>query len=392
MNRSQQSAAGIDANSMQRENTPNSMVVKYFLTLFVVSLLLLGLLLWPFFSILIVSFILVSLFKPAYTLLNRKMSTTMASLLTCLLIIVLVFVPLIFFVGALSAEVIGLYKLGTAVNFDVGLKLKELIEQSTLIVQIQELLAGFGISLEPEGLNKPLSEFAKVVALFLYGQATSWAANIMTFVISFFMMIIVIFFLLIDNERLANFILRLSPLPDSQERQLISKFREIAGAILIGNGICGLIQGILGGVVFTFFGIGSPILWGGIMVILAFLPIFGIGLVLVPAALILFLKGRLTAAITMLIFYAILSFSVEYLLKPKMVGKQVQMPTLLVFLSILGGLSVFGVLGIIYGPLIVTAFLTLSEIYLGNYDMLVKNQCTGPNEVEQKREKTGEAG
>jgi predicted PurR-regulated permease PerM len=196
------------------------------------------------------------------------------------------------------------------------------------------------------------------------------------------MMIIVIFFLLIDNERLANYILKRSPLPDNQERQLISKFREIAGAILIGNGICGIIQGILGGVAFTFFGLASPILWGGIMVILAFLPIFGIGLVLVPAALILFLKGRIAAAIIMLVFYAILSFSVEYLLKPKMVGKQVQMPTLLVFLSILGGLSVFGVLGIIYGPLIVTAFLTLSEIYLGNYDMLVKGHCTGPDEIE----------
>jgi predicted PurR-regulated permease PerM len=370
---------------MQRKNTPNPMVVKYFITLFVVSLLLLGLLLWPFFSILIVSFILVSLFKPVYTLLTRKMSTNMASLLTCLLIIIIVFVPLIFFVGALSAEAIGLYKLGKATNFDVGLKLKELIEQSALFVQVQELLAGFGINLEPEGLNKTLSEFAKMVALFLYGQATSWAANIMTFVISFFMMIIVIFFLLIDNERLASYVLRLSPLPDNQERQLISKFREIAGAILIGNGICGIIQGILGGVAFTFFGLASPILWGGIMVILAFLPIFGIGLVLVPAAFILFLKGRLTAAIIMLVFYAILSFSVEYLLKPKMVGQQVQMPTLLVFLSILGGLSVFGVLGIIYGPLIVTAFLTLSEIYLANYDMLVKDHCPGTDEVEQER-------
>jgi len=307
----------------------------------------------------------------------------MASLLTCLLIIILVFLPLIFFVGALSTEAIGLYKLGKAANFDVGQKIRELIHQSTLFVQMQELLTGFGISLEPEGLSKTLSEFAKMVAVFLYGQATSWAANIMNFVISFFMMIIVIFFLLIDIDRLTHFLLRLSPLPDNQERQLINKFQEIAGAILIGNGICGLIQGVLGGLAFTLFGLGSPILWGGIMAILAFLPIFGIGLVLVPASLILFLKSRVIAGIFMLIFYAILSFSVEYLLKPKMVGKQIKMHTLLVFLSILGGLSVFGVLGIIYGPLIVSAFLTLSEIYLGNYDMVVKGHRNGgPNVAE----------
>jgi len=364
---------------MQPGNSTTPMVTKYFLTLFVVSFLLLGFLLWPFFSILIVSIILVNIFKPVFSLLNRKLSANMASFLTCLLIIILVFLPLIFFVGALSAEAIGLYKLGKAANFDVGRKITELIHQSTLFAQAQELLTGFGISLEPEGLTKTLSEFAKMAALFLYGQATSWAANIVNFVISFFMMIIVIFFLLIDIDRLTHFLLRLSPLPDNQERQLINKFQEIAGAILIGNGICGLIQGVLGGLAFTFFGLGSPILWGGIMAILAFLPIFGIGLVLVPAALILFLKSRLIAGIVMLIFYAILSFSVEYLLKPKMVGKQLKMHTLLVFLSILGGLSVFGVLGIIYGPLIVTAFLTLSEIYLGNYDMVVKGHRNGPD-------------
>jgi predicted PurR-regulated permease PerM len=367
---------------MQSGNSPSPMVTKYFLTLFVVSFLLLGYLLWPFFSILVVSLILVNIFKPVFSLLNRKLSANMASFLTCLLIIILVFLPLIFFVGALSTEAIGLYKLGKAANFDVGQKVKELIHQNALFTQLQELLTGFGITLEPEGLNKALSEFAKMVALFLYGQATSWAANIMNFVISFFMMIIVIFFLLIDIDRLVHFVFRLSPLPEDQERQLIHKFQDIAGAILIGNGICGLIQGILGGLSFVFFGLPSPILWGGIMAILAFLPIFGIGLVLVPAAFILFLKGRMVAGIVMLIFYALLSFSVEYLLKPKMVGKQVKMHTLLVFLSILGGLSVFGVLGIIYGPLIVTAFLTLSEIYMGNYDMLVKGRVNGPDAAE----------
>ena len=118
-------------------------------------------------------------------------------------------------------------------------------------------------------------------------------------------------------------------------------------------------------------GLGSPILWGGIMVILAFLPIFGIGLVLIPAAIILMLQGHLGQGIIMLIFYGSLSFSVEYALKPKLVGKQVKMHTLLVFLAILGGLKLFGFLGIIYGPLIITIFLTMSEIYITNYNRYV---------------------
>lgn len=108
------------------------------------------------------------------------------------------------------------------------------------------------------------------------------------------------------------------------------------------------------------------------MAILAFLPIFGIGLVLVPTALFLVLTNQITQGIALFIFYIFLSFSIEYLVKPKMVGTQVKMHTLLVFLSIIGGLSVYGILGIIYGPLIITAFLTLSDIYLKRYGQYLK--------------------
>lgn len=221
-------------------------------------------------------------------------------------------------------------------------------------------------------MSTALSELAKVVGLFLYNQASSWAANIMLFVFQFLIMILVIFFLLIDQERLMEFIQRLSPLPDAQERRLFKKFEEIAWAVLIGNGVCGLLQGVIGGVVFALFNLGSPVLWGGIMAILAFLPIFGIGLVLIPTALILAIKGHLMGAGAMFLFYTTLSFTVEYLIKPKMVGSQVKMHTLLVFLAILGGLNVFGFMGIIYGPLIITAFLTLADIYMINYDGYVK--------------------
>jgi len=103
------------------------------------------------------------------------------------------------------------------------------------------------------------------------------------------------------------------------------------------------------------------------MAILAFLPIVGVGAVLLPAAAIMFISGSLGSGAAILIYYGVASFLIEYLFKTKFVGSQVRMHTLLVFLTILGGMSIFGVLGIIYGPLIVTAFLTLSEIYFREY-------------------------
>ena len=348
------------------------LIFRYFLLLFLVSFLLLGRILWPFFSILIISFLLSGLFQPVFSFLHERLrfSEQFSSLITCLFIVVVVFVPLMFFVLALSKEVLGLYPLIKGKN--LALILQQLLVENETVGRIKEFFGGFGIKLHPERLTQVLSEFGRVIGLFLYNQASSWAANIMNFVFSFFMMIIVIFFLLIDQEKFMTYILELSPLPDQQERQLFRKFEEIAKAVLVGNGLCGILQGFLGGAAFMLFGISSPILWGGVMAILAFLPIVGIGIVLVPTAIIFFLKGSIGSGIFMLIFYAALSFSVEYLLKPWMVGERVKMHTLLVFLSILGGLSVYGVLGIIFGPLIVTAFLSMAEIYRNNYSEYVR--------------------
>ncbi len=346
------------------QNSPNPMRVRYFLLIFFISLFFLGRILYPFWSILVLSFILASLFRPIYLFFNKKLPKGFSSVLTCLLIIAIVFIPLVFFILALSDEAFTVYQWGR--DSRIWLKLQIFIQESPFVAQIQEYFREVGFDFQPAQISESLSYVTKMGGLMLYNQASAWAANIAQFFLLFMMMILVIFFLLIDQPNLINFVIRLSPLPDDQDRLLVQKFEEIASAILKGNGICGIIQGVLGGIVFSILGLNSPILWGCIMGILAFLPIFGIGLVMMPAALVLAFNGHISQGIFLFIFYLVLSFSMEYLLKPKLVGDQVKMHTLLVFLSIIGGLSVYGVLGIIYGPLIVTAFLTLSDICLGS--------------------------
>jgi len=201
----------------------------------------------------------------------------------------------------------------------------------------------------------------------------------MSFVLQFCILIMVICFLLMEIDRLIEFLSRLSPLPEAQDKLLMKKFMEISGVILVGNGISGLFQGVIGGIYFSLLGLNSPVLWGSVMAVLAFLPIFGIGAVLVPTSAFLFINGHTGQAILTLIFYGLLSFSMEYLVKPKFVSSQVKMHTLLVLLAILGGMSLFGILGIIYGPLIVTAFLTLSEIYLKEYKPSIDGITTDTN-------------
>lgn len=346
--------------------SPSPVSIRYFLLVFAISIFFFCVILRPFWSILVLSFLLTNLFLPIYIFIGKRLPQKLASALTCLLIIAIVFVPLVFFVFSLTDEALNLYNWGR--DSRIGLKLQMFIQESPLILQFQDQLYQVGFTFDPSQISETFSYLVKEGGLQLYNYASAWAANILQFLLFFFLMILVIFFLLIDQPKLIEYIIRISPLPEDENRLLINKFQEIANAILKGNGICGLIQGSLGGAIFSILGLNSPILWGCVMAVIAFMPIFGIGLVMIPAALILMLSARMGEGVFLLVFYVVLSFGVENLLKPKMVGTQVHMHTLLVFLSILGGMTVYGIMGIIYGPLIITAFLTLSDIYLKKYD------------------------
>lgn len=351
-------------------SSPRDMILWFFLALFLVSCAFLGWLLWPFLSVIVLAIVITGVFNPVYRMLHRKLNATLSSLITCIIIFFVLFVPVSAFVGILANEAYDLYL--TAREAVLNNPIQGLIENSKIVEKINGILTNFGVNITADELNRGATQLGRTVGLFLYQQATSMTANIFNFVVNFFFMLLIVFYLLIDSHRLVSFIVKLSPLPDDQDEILIRKFKDMAGAILIGNGLGGLIQGTLGGILFALFGFRSPFLWGVIMALLAFLPIVGVGAVFLPAALYLILQGRLAAGIFFIVFYVLLSGGIEYLFKPKLVGKRVQMHTLLVFLSIIGGLKLFGILGIIYGPLVVTAFLTLTDIYESSYQRIVE--------------------
>ncbi len=336
---------------------------------------MLGWLLWPFVSTIILAATVTGAFNPVYYFLKRKLRPSIASLMTCVVIFIVLFIPIVSFVSILSKEAYDLYLM--ARDTVLGNQINNLLESSHLVERVNHFLAKFNLQFTGEELNRWITEIGRNVGLFLFDQTRSITSNVLKFIVNFFFMLLIAFYLLIDQNRLLSFIFDLSPLPEEHDRKLFQKFKDMAGAIIIGNGLSGLIQGVLGGAVFALFGLRSPFLWGVIMTLLAFLPIVGIGAVLVPAAVYLFLSGRIAAGIFFIIFYIVLTAGIEYIFKPKLVGQRVQMHTLLVFLSIIGGLKLFGILGIIYGPLIITAFLTLTDIYHSSYQQLVESAKAG---------------
>ena len=234
-------------------SSPRDIILWFFLALFLVSCILLGWLLWPFFSVIVLAIVITGVFNPVYRVLHRKLNATVSSLITCVIIFFVLFVPVSAFVGILANEAYDLYL--TAREAVVNNPIQELLENSKVVDKINGLLTNFGIKITGDELNRAVTELGRTVGLFLYQQARSMTANIVNFVVNFFFMLLIVFYLLIDSQRLVSFIVGLSPLPDDQDEKLIQKFKDMAGAILIGNGLGGLIQGTLGGIVFAFSGL-----------------------------------------------------------------------------------------------------------------------------------------
>ncbi len=354
------------------QNISQKAVFVFFIVLFCIAIGLAGKLIAPFFAIIILGIVSTGIFKSVFRFFSKKMTAKTASVLTCLLIFFVVFIPVVFFVGILSKEAFGLYTMAKDAVFSN--QLKNLLENTEALDRLNELLARAGIekTVTWDQLISPISELGKFVGFSLFEQARFITSNVLNFVMYFCLMLIVVFYMLMDGDKFIKYVYDLSPLPDEHDRKLFEKFNDMAGAVLIGNGLGGLIQGTAGGVLFMSLGFNSPFLWGVIMGFLAFLPILGIGIVLIPTAAILLLKSKIAAGIFVLVFYAVLSWGIEYIFKPKVVGDRVSMHPLIVFFAILGGLKAYGILGIIYGPLIATLFLTLADIYFSSFQFMVE--------------------
>ncbi len=347
-------------------------VFFFFLVLFCISILLMGKLIAPFFATIILGIVFTGVFKPVFNFFLRKLSPRVASVLTCVIMFFVVFIPVFFFVGILSKEALNLYNMAKDAVFSN--QLINLLENTQALEKINDLLGRAGIEkvYSWNELIAPVSELGKIVGYSLFQQARAITSNLFSLVFYFGLMLIVVFYMFMDGKKFIQYLYDLSPLKDEHDKQLFEKFNGMAGAVLIGNGLGGLIQGCAGGVLFWSMGFNSPFLWGVIMGFLAFLPIVGIGVVLVPAAIFLMLKSSLGSGLFVLVFYGILSWGIEYIFKPKVVGDRVAMHPLIVFFSIIGGLKVYGLLGIIYGPLIATLFLTLADIYFSSFQSMVE--------------------
>jgi predicted PurR-regulated permease PerM len=212
-------------------------------------------------------------------------------------------------------------------------------------------------------LTQKLGDLGSQVGAAIVAWGSTAAGQTMTFFLLVFVMLYATFFFLVGGRETLQKVLYYSPLPPDDEERIVGRFLSVARATVKGTLLVGVAQGALGGIGFWVAGIGGAVFWGVAMTALSVIPSIGTAIIWVPGVIYLFAIGKTAAAIALLAWCSLIVATIDNLLRPALVGRDTKLPDVLILVSTLGGIVLFGVTGFIIGPLIASMFVTVWEIY-----------------------------
>lgn len=323
--------------------------------------------LWPFLSSIIFAGILAGSFTPLMRVIDSRLHLPKwSAIIVCLVIILAIFLPSIFIVIKLSEEALILYQSISKLLLESDWE-KMILGFQSFPEVVRKAIEMADLQLNANSIKGVLLDTSKEISTGVINVLNSWIANIFSFFLRFIIMIIVIYTLLVDGTKIKAFMFSFLPLPEDEVTLVIDRFNQINYVTLIGNGMGAIIQGLLAGIGFWMAGVESITLWTTVMIVMAFIPLVGISIVYVPACLFFLITGETFIAIVLFSYCTLVSLVVENWFKPKFVGTHTKIHSTVIFLSIIGGMTAFGVPGIFYGPLIISIFLTFVDLYHKRY-------------------------
>ncbi|CSC51926.1 permease [Vibrio cholerae] len=216
--------------------------------------------------------------------------------------------------------------------------------------------------ISPQQIAQRIGQFATTFGSNLVSISAKILGDATSFVMHFFLMLFVLFFLLRDHDKIISAIRHILPLSRSQEDRLLSEIENVSKSAVMGSFLTAIAQGVAGGIGMWLAGFPG-LFWGTMMGFASFIPVVGTALIWIPATLYLFLTGDTTWAIFLAIWSVAVVGSIDNLLRPFLMQGSAGMNTLMIFFSLLGGIQLFGLIGLIYGPLIFAITMVLFNIY-----------------------------
>lgn len=340
----------------------------FFLGLLVAILVLGFYITRPFLPALLTGAIIAYLCYPFYCKSLNYIKNKNAAAFTVSIIIVLLFtVPFIIILGLVSQE--AYYTYTTLNQHNLGTNFMKIVCKNEDWLSCRSMRSV--VSLLPEGdLDYYLQVSIEKITKFIVDNFSSFLVSLPSIMLNFFIMIFVVYYLLKDGGQVSERIKNLLPLKEPHKQKVLARFHDLTFGSFYGSILMAVLQGVLGGIGFLVLGVPSALLWGFVMIFFALVPYFGTAIIWLPAALNLIFQGYLqndtsiTVRGVVLIIYGLLVVStIDNFLKPKLIGSKTKVHPIVVLLGVLGGLKLFGFIGIILGPVMLALLMTFIEIY-----------------------------
>lgn len=340
---------------MKRENVHKIVLLALVLLISAVFLTMIQQFLMPLFMAGLFSAMTI----PAHRWLAKRLGDrqNLASILMILGIVVLVLVPLTMLIGVVVGQAIN-------VGQSVTPWVQKFINEPTIITVYLNKVPFFQEILPyREMIIQKAGELVGLLSSFLIDSLSSATKITVSALFSSVIMLYAMFYFFTMGEELLERILYYLPLTDKDEGMLLHRFTSVTRATIKGSIIIGIMQGTICGLAFYFAGIDGPVFWGSVMVVTSIIPAFGTAIVWGPALLILLLGKDYGGAVVLALLCGGGAGNLDNLVRPRLVGKDTEMHDLFVLFGTLGGITMFGLLGIIIGPIIAALFITIWEIY-----------------------------
>ncbi len=330
----------------------------------------------PFLSAVIWAAILATASYPLYRRLVRKIRRPcLGSLITCFLLTVVIVVPILLLTILLADQSVDAYHaIEEKVRSGEVTRWEKSVRQSSPYLWVRRRLPRLRID-EPD-VQDVVLRAASGASRFLVDRSKTLFSGFAQSIFKFFVMLLSLYYFLVDGPGMVHKLRELSPLPVEHEDRVLGKFREMVDATLRGSFLTALLQGAAGGLVFLFFGLPSPLLWGSVMALVSLVPLVGTSLVWGPVVIFYVMTGAWFKVILLALICGGIVGSIDNFVKPFLIKGRSELHTLWVFFGVLGGIGVFGFLGIVLGPLVVALLLTLIEIYKIEFRNLLTSKAT----------------
>lgn len=340
---------------MKRESINNLVLLILVLVISAVFLTMINSFLMP----LLMAGIFSAMLKPTHRWLSNKLGgrQNLASILTIIGIVALVLVPLSVLVGIVAAQAV-------SVSQSVTPFVQSFIDEPSVATQYLSKLPFYEQILPyRDFIFERIGHVVATVSTFLVNSLSSVTKLTVNAIFGSIIMLYVMFYFFTMGDVLLNKILYYLPLRDDEERRLLKQFTSVTRATIKGTLIIGIMQGSICGFCFFLAGIDGSVFWGTLMAVASVIPAFGTAIVWGPALVVLVLIGDFAGVFILAIGCGLIAGNLDNLVRPRLVGKDTEMHDLYVLFGTLGGISMFGILGIIIGPIIAALFMTVWDIY-----------------------------